>query len=622
MPFPPPMNLLKSIGKYEILRLLGKGSMGEVYLGRDNTLGREVAIKVIQASTACDAEGKARFEREARAMAALNHPHIVAIFDFGVMEGGHFLAMEYLEGEDLGTLIQQHCDKRMLLEALAQACEGLGYAHGRGIIHRDVKPGNIQVALGGELPMAKLLDFGVASVDRSNLTETGIRMGTVSYMAPEYLDSGKSTPSSDLFAVGVIIYEILSGGRKPFQGEGTTAVLNAILRRPAEPLVSAELQGIPSALLEVMDKALAKDPSRRFATAEALAAALRGAATQLGAPMPQRIVVGRGGDCLSLRVALRQVGPGAVITVLPGHYKETVLVDKDVAFEGQGKPEEIILEPSSGSGIIVETPACKLRGLTLLGGSEGSAVDLRSGSVSLAGCRIGGLRIARGACAELEACVVQSPDQRPGILLESGAMMRAARSTVASALGVGLLLQSSAQASGEECSFQGSPAGSVELGPETSSRFLRCTFQESRFAGVLAFQGAQVTLEECLLRDHEGAGLHVMQGARVSMTACRVQDNAGLGLSVVDGGRVSLEDCEISANGQPGILLHRGGAARLSRCRVTEGQSLGIACHRDSSLVLESCVLRGNALGGILLGPGSGDPELSGDTVLEDPVLR
>jgi len=621
------MSTIKTIGKYEIIRLLGKGSMGEVYLGRDVSLGRQVAIKIIQATTAFDADGKVRFEREAQAMAALNHPHIVTIFDFGVVEQGHFLAMEYLEGDELGTLIEQgRHEKRVLLEALAQACEGLGLAHSRGIIHRDVKPGNIQVAFLGDRPMAKLLDFGVASVDRSNLTETGVRMGTVSYMAPEYLDSGKATPSSDLFAVGVIIYEILSGGRKPFPGESTTAILSAILRKPVEPLTPGDAQAVAPAVLNVMDKALAKDPAFRFSSAEELVTALRAA---LQAPVPpfaklepQRIVVGKGGDCLSLRVALRQARPGTVIAVLPGLYKETILVDKEVTFQGEGSPEDIIVESQSGPSFTVNTPACTLRGLTLQHRGGGPTMDIRSGRATLEACGIDSVRIAHGAEAILVSCRVSSSGNHPGILLETGASLDLDGSTVSSPLGVALLLHPGAKVTGQDSRFENSPAGTVELGPGSSARFLRCSFLGSRFAGILVFEEALVALEDCLLSGHEGAGVHAMAGTQVTLTACRIQDNAGLGISVVDGGRASLDDCEIAANGQPGVMLHRGGKARLSRCRLTDGKSLGIACHRDSSVGLEGCLLRGNALGGILVGPGAGDLELSADNVLEDAILR
>lgn len=577
--------MIKTIGKYEIVRLLGRGNMGEVYLGRDPVLDRPVAVKTIRPGTAFEGEGKARFEREARAMAALNHPNIITIYDFGMVEEVCYLAMEFHEGEDLATLIQRGSHTRAdLLEALAQACDGLGFAHARGIVHRDVKPANILVGGKGKRPVAKLLDFGVASVDRSSLTEQGTWMGTVSYMAPEYLESGKAGPAADIFAAGVIIFEILSGGDRPFAGEGPTAILNAILHKPPRELAPDHLRGVPRAVADVMDKALAKDPARRYATAEELAAALREA---LAAPVqdpepPQRIVVGRGGGatCLSLRVALRQARSGAVIEVLPGVYREAVLVDKELTLQGSGDPALIVVESPAGPCVTVDTPRCEVRGLTLRGSGPGPAADLRSGHTTL------------------EAALVTSP------------------------AGLGLRLHAGAQATAVDCVFEDHAGGSVELGPRSSSRFVRCEFTRSGSAGVLALEGAQAALEDCLVTGHAGAGVHATEGARVQLAGCRVAGNPGLGLCAVDGGRVVLAACEVTGNGQPGLLLHRGGSAQLSGTRVVDGASLGIACHLEASLAMDHCLVRGNAPGGLLLAAGSLAPELGEGNTIEDAVLR
>ena len=624
---PPRESMLKTIGKYEIQRLLGKGSMGEVYLGVDPTLGREVAIKTILAGPMADqeADGKARFSREARAMAALNHPNIITIFDFGTEEHNHYLVMEYLEGEDLASHIERGAlDKLALLEVLAQACEGLGYAHHCGIVHRDVKPGNILVTFRGKRPMAKLLDFGVASVDRSNLTEQGVWMGTVSYMAPEYLDTGKASPSSDLFAIGVIIYEILSGGRKPFQGEGTTAILNAILRKPAERIPDAELQRIPPAILAVMDRALAKDPAQRYDSAEDLADALR---ESLTAPLPAaeeprpqvKVGKGAGANCLSLRVAVRQAQPGTTIVVLPGLYREAVVVDKDLTFQGEGPAAEIVVESPAGAALTIETPHCKVLGLTLQSRSGDLALEVRSGQVELDGCGIQHARVASGAGAALGNCVVTGRGARPAILVESGATLNTVDCSVSNPEGLGLRGLAGAQITARDTRFENNPMGSAEVGG--TAQFTRCGFLGSRSAGVLALEGARITLEDCLLSGHEGAGLHAIRDAQIQMATCLILDNPGLGLSVVDNGKATLSNCDISANGQPGILLHRGGGASLAKCRLVGGHSLGIACYQDAALAMDGCVIRGNALGGILLGPGAGDPELN-DNELEDSVLR
>ena len=339
------------LGKFEVVRLLGRGAMGEVYLGRDPKLGREVALKVITAGSVFGDEAQARFEREARAAALLNHPHIVTVYEFGEDEGLHFLAMEYVHGEELEALLRSgKAPKAELLEILAQICEGLGYAHEHGVIHRDIKPANILVNRHGKRPRAKLMDFGVAQIGPSGLTQAGTWLGTVSYMAPEYLDSGKANAASDIFALGVILYEILSGGRKPFTGESTSLVLNRILLHPPDPLLPVDSKDVPGQLLKVVERSLAKRPEDRFPDAEALGQAIREALkAPLEAARPpqthlpkeatgQRIRVGKGGhgNCLSLKVALRQAGPGTEIVMLPGTYRESVMVDKDVAILTQG----------------------------------------------------------------------------------------------------------------------------------------------------------------------------------------------------------------------------------------------------------------------------------------------
>ena len=195
--------MLTRLGKFDILRLLAQGSMGDVYVGRDPIIGREVAIKVIQASAAAGPEARERFAREARAAGALNHPNIVTIHEMGEEQGVLYLAMELVKGEDLGTLIRAGTlVPRDILEVLAQVCDGLAVAHRHQVLHRDVKPSNIRVVWDGRALQAKVLDFGVAKIFNSDTTDEGKVYGTVNYMAPEYLQSGRADARSDLFAVG------------------------------------------------------------------------------------------------------------------------------------------------------------------------------------------------------------------------------------------------------------------------------------------------------------------------------------------------------------------------------------------------------------------------------------
>jgi serine/threonine-protein kinase len=263
------------IGKYRILRTLGQGAMGEVYLAHHPAIGRDVAIKTILPSAAKGEEAEGRFRREAEAAGHLNHPNLVTVFDFDKDQGVLFLVMEYVKGDDLEDLLRDRAlAPAQFLEVLAQVCDGLAHAHRNGIIHRDIKPANIRVVReGGEL-LAKVMDFGIARMGDSSLTSTGIVMGTVSYMAPEYIREGRATSQSDLFAVGVMLYEGLTG-RKPFPGETTTTILFKIVSDPPEPVSPEAIRGISPSIRGVLDRALAKDPAARFPSAEALARALR-----------------------------------------------------------------------------------------------------------------------------------------------------------------------------------------------------------------------------------------------------------------------------------------------------------------------------------------------------------
>jgi predicted Ser/Thr protein kinase len=268
------------IGKFEIVRLLGQGAMGEVYLGRDPGIGREVAIKTIRPALVgvnLGGDVRERFAREAKAAGLLHHPNVVTVFEFGTDEELLYLVMEYVPGEDLATLMAR--DELMpseLLEILAQVCEGLAQAHKHGIIHRDIKPTNVMVLReDGEL-RAKVMDFGVAKLTGGDMTQTGHVVGTLAYMAPEYLRTGSAEPASDLFSVGVMLHEGLSG-EKPFRGGTTGAMVYTIIHDEPRPLDDTVFEGVSPSVRALATRLLAKDPATRFSSATEAAKALRAA---------------------------------------------------------------------------------------------------------------------------------------------------------------------------------------------------------------------------------------------------------------------------------------------------------------------------------------------------------
>jgi serine/threonine protein kinase len=257
--------MLTKLGKYEIRGELGSGAMGIVYWAEDPRLGRSVALKTTSPEVARNPELLKRFYREAQAAAQLRHPNIVTIYDIDEAEGIPFIAMEFLEGEDLEKAISARREMPIIkkLNIVTEICRGLHYAHQHGVVHRDVKPGNIVVLPDGQV---KIVDFGIARVGASSMTRTGIVLGTVLYMSPEQVQGQTVDARSDIFSAGIILYELLTY-QTPFAGDDVPSILYKILNQPPEP-VTKFLPQCPPQLEKVVHRALMKNREERYQTAE------------------------------------------------------------------------------------------------------------------------------------------------------------------------------------------------------------------------------------------------------------------------------------------------------------------------------------------------------------------
>jgi serine/threonine protein kinase/Tol biopolymer transport system component len=269
------------LGPYEIVSPLGAGGMGEVYRARDSRLERDVAVKVLPASFSSDAERLRRFEQEARAVAALNHPNILAVYDIGTHEGSPYLVSELLEGETLRERLGGSAlPARKVIDYAVQAAHGLAAAHEKGIVHRDLKPENLFITKDGRL---KILDFGLAKLTNTegvagsaslaptspSMTDPGIVLGTVGYMSPEQVRGKAADQRSDIFSLGAIIYEMLTGQRA-FRRDSNIETLNAILKEEP-PELSTSTVNISPALERAVNHCLEKSPEQRFQSASDLA---------------------------------------------------------------------------------------------------------------------------------------------------------------------------------------------------------------------------------------------------------------------------------------------------------------------------------------------------------------
>jgi serine/threonine protein kinase len=265
-------------GRYVLRSLLAVGGMGEVWRGEDSELGRPVAVKVLKEGAAANETFLKRFRNEAKNAAGLSHTNIAQVFDYGDQDATAFLVMELVEGEPLSTVLERErtLDEARLVEIMAQTARGLGAAHAAGVMHRDIKPGNLLVA---QEDAVRITDFGVSrSMDQTTLTQTGMVMGTAQYLAPELALGKPATPASDLYALGIIAYEAVVG-KRPFTAATAVDIAIAHVNEPVPALPSTVSPDLAKLIMDLLEK----NPRKRPHTAEDLLARL--AALRLNEPV-------------------------------------------------------------------------------------------------------------------------------------------------------------------------------------------------------------------------------------------------------------------------------------------------------------------------------------------------
>ena len=287
--------LLKEIGPYRLISIISHGGMGDVFLAIDSRLDRKVAIKVLSTELTADSERILRFKQEARATSTLSDPNIVTLFEIGEVDGHHYIVTEYVEGATLRQLIARapshQIDFKEAMSIARQVVDALNVAHEAGVVHRDIKPENVIVRADG---LVKVLDFGIAKLTAEDsdsrpdylTTKTGIIMGTASYMSPEQVRGQRVDHRADIFSVGAMLYEMLSGER-PFEGETMADVMAAVLVKEPKPLDTL-VSNIPPTLQRIVERCLEKPPEKRFQTASDLAFSLKELNASISTPATNR----------------------------------------------------------------------------------------------------------------------------------------------------------------------------------------------------------------------------------------------------------------------------------------------------------------------------------------------
>ena len=344
-------------GRYRLLELLGQGGMATIYRARDAQLERDVAVKLLRPEFGKDPDFLARFRDEARAAASLNHPNITAVFDFGEDVSGPYIVMELVDGQDLGAILRENgpLAPRQAARVAAEVAKALHAAHVRGIVHRDVKPSNVLVGRDGRV---KVADFGIArALAESQLTMPGMTMGSVHYFSPEQARGEVATAASDIYALGIVLFEALTGQR-PFSGDGAAAVALARLTT-TPPRPSALRPGVPGPLDAIVLRAMALDPAARYATAAAVANALEGyladpAAAKVAAAGPAGTGAGAASAAAATdagrTVASARARPNPNVPYPPDAYARSAPPSAPVSMRGNPPPPPTQDDDNGGSG--------------------------------------------------------------------------------------------------------------------------------------------------------------------------------------------------------------------------------------------------------------------------------
>ncbi|MGV8039290.1 MAG: protein kinase [Thermoanaerobaculaceae bacterium] len=666
------------VGHYVLEERIGAGGMGEVWKGRHELLARPVAIKSIAPHLAADQQFASRFRLEAKAQAALVHPRIVSVTDFFFVPEGFFLVMPLMSGESLERRLER-AHPLHVADAFAVAVDildALEYAHGKGVIHRDVKPSNILLDSQGH---GYLTDFGIAlMIGQQRLTQTGTSIGTPHYMSPEQILRPRQLDHrTDIYSFGCVLFEMLAG-RPPFDAvtEGVDpdfVVKEAHLRTPA-PSPRAYNPALPPSLEPVILRALAKKPEDRYQTCAELASALASATLEpmgtaatvaipaakepvtptearapspeptplppepprpapaepapplateppqrtpaapsgrrarassalvlalLAAPLlvalgllalralpPSRITVGSdGADERSVGAAVARVRAGGTVAVLPGVYRESVQIDRDVELLADGARPEVVIEGLSGPAVTLSSPRATLRGLTLrapgeAGGAPSPALLVKAGAPLLEDCTLTGggeaaARLGGTSLPTLRRCRVESAGVGDAVVVEGQARALLEGCQVTDALS-GVVVRQEAEATLRACVVSAFPAAGVQVLTRGLAVLDGTSVELCGQTGIDVGGGGRLRMRLGAVRGGHGVGLLVREQADAAVESTEIADNAGHGVEVV-GAQATLVGCTIRGNGGRGIWAREGASVVVEQGTLTgnaRGQQL------------------------------------------------
>jgi pectin methylesterase-like acyl-CoA thioesterase len=637
-------------GRYQIRRLIAQGGMGAVYEAVDQRLGNTVALKHILVG---DTRMRKAFEREARLLAALRHPALPAVSDHFTEATNQFLVMQYIPGDDLGTMLDRKRDTFTTPDALPRVLawadmllDALDYLHSHDppIIHRDIKPQNLKLTPRGE-PV--LLDFGLAkgAINQTNATTTGysVRGYSTQYAPLEQIQGTGTEPRSDLYALAATLYHLLTGEVPP----NALTRAAAVLANQPDPLVPAHKRNpnIPPAIAVILQQAMAHGIAKRFASAAALRTALQAVNTSApgsadtppaGSAGQQTIVVPIASAAGAPAARLAEVAvltpvsaedpPPASATPAPAtpQTAPTLVVSHDGS-GGYASISAAVAAAEDGSRILVRPGLYREsvvidRPLELIGdgllpevvieATDRPAIQMQTDHARVRGLTLRGrttdqtrpratVHIGQGRLA-LEACNISADGRICVIVHGKDANPVLWRCRIHASSGIGVLVYAQGRGTIEECELDGHAQAAIVIRNGGNPTIRRCNIHHSAQDGIYIDERGSGTIEECDIWENVRAGIEIKRGSTPFVRNCTIHHQTnGYGLYICDGGEGIVETCDISYNARAGIAITQGSNPLIRTCSVHHEQQRGVFCSASARGTFERCHIHDNAQVGV-----------------------
>lgn len=607
--------------RYRMVKLLGQGGMGAVYQVEDLRLRRALrAAKELSQNGLSGAELRAAteaFEREAQMLAQLSSAHLPRIYDHFPENGRWYLVMDFIEGETLADRLERATDGKLsptqAIHIAYQLCIVLHDLHTYQppIIFRDLKPANIMLTAQDHV---YLIDFGIARFFKQGQARDTVALGSPGYAAPEQYGRAQSTPGSDIYGLGATLHQMLSGhdpSADPFQfadlqldhlpsGSDLATLVAEMVemkreKRPASALeVRQRLEQIALQLgIKLPQPASSPDtphtpppimPATPLVTVQYPAVPPPVPASTNG---PDLVVDQSGaGQYRTINEALTVASPGQRILVYPGHYRESLLLDKPVELIGTGPRAQIIVEGIYGSSVRMRTTQATVRGLTLRHKSTSKpahVVDIRAGQLLLEDCDI------RSGSPASAGIFVQNAAANP--------IVRHCR--IHDSTAEGIVFDQEAKGTVEDCEIFGNQASGLVIKNNADPLVRRCHLYNGAGNGIYIYANGKGTFEDCTVTRNLWAAVAIENGGNPLLCRCEIADGKGPGIYVSRRGRGTLEQCQIHSNAQTGVVVLQTGDPLLRQCKIYDGKQAGIYVHRKGMGTFEECDIYNNVAAGV-----------------------